>query len=101
MTRQHNRTATLTALVLALVAIVAPAASADPQPLARAEAAIANTSTHPPTTPAPCGDICSGHGYGNADVVPLSPSVRPTPTAAQTVALTGAPPASARAGCWP
>jgi len=82
MIHQHHRIATAVALALALAASIAPAASADPQPLARAEAAIANTSTHPPATPAPCGDVCSGHGYGNVDVVPLSPSVRPTPTAA-------------------
>jgi hypothetical protein len=82
MIHQHHRIATAVALALALAASIAPAASADPQPLARAEAAIANTSTHPTATPATCGDVCSGHGYGNVDVVALSPRVRQTPTAA-------------------
>ena len=82
MIHQHHRIATAAALALALAASIAPAASADPQPLARAEAAIAHTSTHPTATPATCGDVCSGHGYGNVDVVALSPRVRPTPTAA-------------------
>jgi hypothetical protein len=81
MIHQHHRIASAVALALALAGTIAPAASADPQPLAGAEA-IASTSTHLPATPAPCGDVCSGHGYGNVDVVPLNPSVRPTPTAA-------------------
>ena len=96
MVRQHRTTAAVV-ISLALTASLAPTASADPAPLARAEAVI--TATHgsalvrpnpdeqaAPSTPsvaeASCGDVCSGHGYGNVDVVPLSPSVRPTSTAA-------------------
>jgi hypothetical protein len=84
MVRQHQITAAV-AVTLALSASLAPTASADPAPLARAEAAI--TSTHnrasgkiPPypdaptvtgpaaasalaSSPAPCGDVCSSHGY--------------------------------------
>jgi hypothetical protein len=84
MVRQHQITAAV-AITLALSTSLAPTASADPAPLARAEAAI--TSTHnrasgtirfypdAPTvtgpaaapalasTPAPCGDVCSSHGY--------------------------------------
>jgi hypothetical protein len=87
MIHQHHRIATAAALALALAASIAPAASADPHPLTRAETAIANTPDRPPATPATCGDVCSGHGYGNVDVVALSPRVRPTPTAAPNAGL--------------
>ena len=93
MVRQPHTTAAV-AITLALVASLAPSASADPAPLARAEAAIAaahspastTTASTGSSTPAPCGDVCSGHGYGNLDVVPLSPADRPTSTAADTTA---------------
>lgn len=96
MIRQHQVTAAV-AITLALAASLAPTASADPAPLAQAEAAIAATQGSPLVRPNPdeqavanipaiteasCGDVCSGHGYGNVDVVPLSPSVPRTTTAA-------------------
>ena len=85
MVRQHQITAAV-AITLALTASLAPTASADPAPLAQAEAAIAATQNRASSTirpnpdeqtvtgpaaaptlassPAPCGDVCSGHGYG-------------------------------------
>jgi hypothetical protein len=84
MVRQHHVTAAV-AITLALTASLAPSASADPAPLAGAEAAIAATQYRASSTvrpnpdeqtvtsqavaaltssPAPCGDVCSGDGYG-------------------------------------
>jgi hypothetical protein len=84
MVRQHQLTAAV-AVTLAVTASLAPTASADPAPLAQAEAAIASTHNRASGTirlypdapsqtgratapalagsPAPCGDVCSSHGY--------------------------------------
>jgi hypothetical protein len=63
MVRHHNQTTAAVAMALALATSLAPIASADPAPLARAEAVIAAAPALA-TSPAPCGDVCSGHGYG-------------------------------------
>jgi hypothetical protein len=69
----HHRFTTTIALTLALAATVAtaaPVASADPPPLTQTEAAIANHAT--PGSPATCGDVCSGHGYGSTTMATRS-----------------------------
>lgn len=94
MVRQHQVAAAL-AITLALAASLASTASADPAPLAKAEAAIAAAQNRASSTvqpnpdqqtvkgpaaasalassPASCGDVCSGGGYGF--VSPQPPSV--------------------------
>jgi hypothetical protein len=57
MVRQHQTTAAV-AITLALAASLAPTASGF---LARTGSAMAPTFAG---SPAPCGDVCSGHGYG-------------------------------------
>jgi hypothetical protein len=62
----HHRITTTIALTLALAATAATAASAasaDPPPLTQTVAAIADHATT--GSPATCGDVCSGHGYGS------------------------------------
>ena len=89
MIRQHHLIRGTIALAAALTASLAPAAWADPAPLANAEARIAATSqsstavqpnpdeqtgSNAPATPAPCGDVCSGHGYGPVSVATRAPA---------------------------
>jgi hypothetical protein len=73
MVRHHHAVAAV-ALALALTANLAPSASADPPPLARAEAAIAaaQSRANQASTPAPCGDVCSSHGYPFVSAQPAS-----------------------------
>ena len=98
MIRQHHLITGTIALAAALTTSLAPAAWADPAPLANAEARIAansqsSTAVHPnpdeqtaskaPATSAPCGDACSGHGYGPVNGSTRAiPSVRPPSAAA-------------------
>jgi hypothetical protein len=98
MIRQHHLIRGTIALAAALTASLAPAAWADPAPLAKAEARIAansqsstavqpnpdeQTASNAPATPAPCGDVCSGHGYGPVNGSTRAiPIVRPPSTAA-------------------
>jgi hypothetical protein len=96
MFRQHQ-IAAIVAITVALTATLAATASADPAPLARAEAAIAAANNRASTTvrpnpdqqtvtgdtavpapassPASCGDVCSGHGYGFVSTQPASVQV--------------------------
>jgi hypothetical protein len=55
----HPRITSTIALTLTLAAGAAPIATANPQPVASG---------------ASCGDVCSGHGYGPADVATQIPA---------------------------
>jgi hypothetical protein len=73
--RHHHRITSTIALMLTLAAGAAPIATADPEPLASAASCgdvcsghgygPANVTTRTPATVASCGDVCSGHGYGS------------------------------------